>query len=105
MNEYQLEDFDAEKALPHPSRTASRGKLYAEATREVGSALQVPVADIWTAFMTAVGWKEGQPLPGSRDLPNNESLRRLSVDGLFSFLPPVRLRLLLQVVLCANGCI
>lgn len=53
--------------------------------------------------MTAVGWKEGQPLPGSRDLPNNESLQRLFVDGLFSFLLPfVRLRYLLQVVWCAN---
>lgn len=69
--------------MQHPSRTAHHAKLYAEAAREVGASLNVPVADLWTAFMNATGWKEGQALPGSRDLPNDENLSRLLSDGLF----------------------
>ncbi|ODM20654.1 hypothetical protein SI65_03707 [Aspergillus cristatus] len=82
INEYQLESFDASKGLQHPSRTAHHTKLYAEAAREVSASLNVPVADLWTAFMNATGWKEGQALPGSRDLPNDENLSRLLSDGL-----------------------
>lgn len=85
INEYQLESFDASKSLPHPSRTAHHTKLYAEATREVGASLNVPVADLWAACINATGWKEGELLPGSRDLPNDERLARLLTDGLFSF--------------------
>lgn len=32
--------------------------------------------------MVPTGWKEGQPLPGSRDLPNDERLQLLFTDGL-----------------------
>jgi hypothetical protein len=57
-------------------------KTYSEAAREVGASLKVPVADIWTAFMTTTGWQEGQPLVGSRDLPNNEQFSSLFTDGM-----------------------
>lgn len=82
VNEYQLEKFDNDKDTPHPSRTASIAKTYALAAREVGAALNVPVADVWSAFMATTGWKEGQPLPGSRDLSNSEEFSSLFTDGL-----------------------
>ncbi|RJE18371.1 hypothetical protein PHISCL_09291 [Aspergillus sclerotialis] len=82
INEYQLEGFDESKGEVHPTRTAKYTKLYAEAVREVGSELKVPVADVWTAFMKAAGWEEGKELPGSRDLPNSDVLQELLTDGL-----------------------
>ncbi|CAI7614761.1 unnamed protein product [Penicillium manginii] len=82
VNEYQLEKFDNDKDTPHPSRTASLAKTYATAAREVGASLNVAVADVWSAFMATTGWTEGQPLAGSRDLPNNEEFSGLFTDGL-----------------------
>jgi lysophospholipase L1-like esterase len=81
INEYQLEGFDKEMGTPHPSRTASLAKTYSEIAREVAASLNVPAADIWTALMATTGWKEGQPLAGSRDLPNNEKFCSLFTDG------------------------
>lgn len=86
VNEYQLQGFDESKGNAHPSRTAAFTKEYAEAVREVGASLGVPVVDVWKAFMSAVGWKEGEPLPGSRDLPNLDQFARFFTDGLcYSF--------------------
>ncbi|KAJ5171888.1 hypothetical protein N7492_004481 [Penicillium capsulatum] len=82
VNEYQLEKFDADKNTAHPSRTASLTKLYAEAAQEVGTSLGVPVVDVWAAFMASAGWKEGQPLIGSRDVPDLEEFNCLFTDGL-----------------------
>ncbi|KAJ5669049.1 Esterase SGNH hydrolase-type subgroup [Penicillium macrosclerotiorum] len=82
VNEYQLEDFDNVKETPHPSRTAESAKRYAEAAKEVGASLNVPVADVWSEFMTAAGWQEGQALVGSRDVPNSEKFASLFTDGL-----------------------
>ncbi|KAJ5626918.1 GDSL Lipase/Acylhydrolase family protein [Penicillium herquei] len=82
INEYQLEGFDNGKNYSHPSRTAALAKAYSEAVKEVGTELGLPTADIWTSFMTSVGWEEGQPLIGSRDLPQNEAFAALFVDGL-----------------------
>jgi hypothetical protein len=65
-------------------RTASNTKLYADACREVGAELGVTVVDIWTAFMTSVGWEEGKPLDGSKDVPRNPDLENLLSDGMFS---------------------
>ncbi|KAK9602658.1 hypothetical protein V6Z96_004229 [Aspergillus fumigatus] len=81
VNEYQLEEFDIAKNTPHPSRTVKQTKLYAEAAREVAASLGVAVVDLWTTFMTAAGWKEGEPLIGSRDAPNNEKLQSFFTDG------------------------
>ncbi|KAJ5591504.1 uncharacterized protein N7459_001873 [Penicillium hispanicum] len=82
VNEYQLESFDQDKKVAHPSRTAVLAQTYAKAAREVAAELNIPVADIWTAFMTSTGWKEGEPLVGSRDLPNSEDFSSLFTDGL-----------------------
>ncbi|KAJ5212452.1 uncharacterized protein N7498_004098, partial [Penicillium cinerascens] len=97
INEYQLEGFDNEKNTPHPSRTAAFSKMYSEAAREVGASLKVPVADIWTAFMARAGWQEGQPLVGSRDLPNNEEFCSFFTDGLH--LAPAGYRIVYDEVL------
>lgn len=85
INEYQLEDFDISKNNPHPTRTAALAKAYGEALKEVGASLNVAVADIWTSFMSSVGWKEGEPLIGSRDVPQNAEFAALFTDGMFSF--------------------
>ncbi|PWY68615.1 GDSL Lipase/Acylhydrolase family protein [Aspergillus heteromorphus CBS 117.55] len=82
INEYQLAGFDAMKGNPHPTRTAAHAKEYVEAAREVGAELGVPVADVWSAFMATVEWREGQPLVGSRDLPSHEKFATLFTDGL-----------------------
>jgi hypothetical protein len=92
VNEYQLEKFDNDKDTPHPSRTASLAKTYATAAREVGASLNVAVADVWSAFMATTGWTEGQPLAGSRDLPNNEEFSGLFTDGMFDSPKLIRMR-------------
>ncbi|OOF92473.1 hypothetical protein ASPCADRAFT_210319 [Aspergillus carbonarius ITEM 5010] len=82
INEYQLAGFDAMKGNPHPTRTAAHTKQYVEAAREVAAEFGLPVADVWSAFMSSVGWKEGQPLVGSRDLPYDDKFATLFTDGL-----------------------
>ncbi|KAH8434099.1 SGNH/GDSL hydrolase family protein [Aspergillus melleus] len=82
VNEYQLQGFDEGKGNAHPSRTASFTKTYADAAREVATSTGAVVADVWTAFVSVAGWKEGQPLPGSRDLPEIEAFKALFTDGL-----------------------
>lgn len=84
INEYQLQRFDEDKGNVHPTRTNQRTREYAEAAQEVASSLNVPAVDLWTTFMTAAGWKEGQPLIGSREAPSNEKLASLLTDGTFS---------------------
>ncbi|KAJ5628712.1 hypothetical protein N7490_010940 [Penicillium lividum] len=81
VNEYQLEGFDNEKNTVHPSRTAAITKTYAEAMKEVGASLNIPVVDIWSAFTASVGWKDGQPLIGSRGASNSEAFSALFTDG------------------------
>ncbi|KAL4764856.1 SGNH/GDSL hydrolase family protein [Aspergillus foveolatus] len=82
VNEYQLQSFDEDKGNVHPTRKNSRTREYAQAAREVAESLDIPVVDLWTAFMAAVGWKEGDPLIGSREAPNNEKFASLFTDGL-----------------------
>ncbi|KAL1957194.1 hypothetical protein VTO42DRAFT_6228 [Malbranchea cinnamomea] len=81
VNQHQLEPSDWVK-VDNTRRTAENTKKYADACREVGNRLGVPVVDIWSAFMKAAGWKEGEPLAGSIDVPENEKLRALLSDGL-----------------------
>lgn len=83
INEYQLLFFDAAKGFQTPSRTAGNTKLYADAAREAAASLNLPVADVWTAFMKDAGWEEGQPLAGSKDIPQNDRLASLLSDGMY----------------------
>ena len=78
VSEYMLEAVDAMRG----SRTASNTKRYADACREVANSLNIPVVDIWSAFMGVAGWKDGQPLPGSKGIPRNIVLENLLSDGM-----------------------
>ncbi|KAL1305872.1 hypothetical protein AAFC00_004022 [Neodothiora populina] len=73
---------DQQNGINVQRRTAANTAAYAEAVREVGSQLNLPVLDIWDAFMHEAGWQQGQALPGSSDIPQNEVLVRLLYDGL-----------------------
>ncbi|ODH49861.1 hypothetical protein GX48_03950 [Paracoccidioides brasiliensis] len=89
INEYQLESAAAAETQSAPApapapviRKAETTKQYAEACRDVGRELGVPVADIWGAFMKEAGWEEGEPLAGSKRAPANVRLGELLSDGL-----------------------
>ncbi|KAJ5542527.1 Esterase SGNH hydrolase-type subgroup [Penicillium sp. DV-2018c] len=82
VNEHQLEEFDASKDTPFPSRTAISTKSYAAAAQKVGASLNIAVVDLWSAFMRFTGWNEGEPLIGSHEVPNNETFASLFTDGL-----------------------
>lgn len=87
VNEHQLEFFDAAKNTEFPSRTAIHTKSYAAAAKEVGASLNIPVVDLWSAFLKPTGWKEGEPLIGSRDVPDNETFAGLFTDGAWESIP------------------
>ncbi|KAN0083014.1 SGNH hydrolase-type esterase domain containing protein [Elaphomyces granulatus] len=78
VSEYMLEAIEDVRG----SRTASNTKRYADACREVANSLDIPVVDIWSAFMGIAGWHDGQALPGSKDIPRNVNLENLLTDGL-----------------------
>ncbi|KAK2874963.1 hypothetical protein FQN49_001914 [Arthroderma sp. PD_2] len=82
VNEYQLTAFDLSKGVTPLSRMANNTKMYADACREVGESLNVAIADIWFAFMKQAGWEAGQPIAGSKDIPENSKLAALLSDGL-----------------------
>jgi isoamyl acetate esterase len=88
VNEYQLTIRDALKGYTAPQRTAANTKRYADACRKVGEELNLPVVDLWQAFMSRAGWKEGDPLTGSRDVERSEVLESLLMDGLRSLHSP-----------------
>jgi hypothetical protein len=85
INEYQTEITDRGYGHTTLQRTAINTKRYADACREVGASLGVPVADIWRAFMTAAGWEEGQPLAGAKDVAKNSILESFLSDGRLLF--------------------
>ncbi|EEH40156.2 hypothetical protein PAAG_02211 [Paracoccidioides lutzii Pb01] len=87
INEYQLEPAAAAETQSAPApapviRKADTTKQYAEACRDVGRELGVPVVDTWAAFMKEAGWEEGEPLAGSKRAPANVRLGELLSDGL-----------------------
>ena len=83
VNEYQLEEADLVKGNKDPLRSAEHTKEYADACRQVGAEAGVVVLDVWSIFMAKAGWKEGEPLIGSKKLARNEVLEKLLVDGGF----------------------
>jgi hypothetical protein len=65
---------------------ASATKDYADAACELGAKLDVPVVNLWKAFMEEANfkldaWKLGEPLPGSLGAPQNDALVDLMYDG------------------------
>lgn len=86
VDEYQQAIADQAKGFDPVRRIAENTKMYAQACREVGSQLKVPVVDIWRSFLQHAGWIEGQEhLPGSRKIPANETLQSLFSDGDYSW--------------------
>lgn len=83
VNEFALEESDLLKGLTDPRRTAEHTKKYADATRKVGGELGIVVLDIWSIFMAMTGWKEGDPLIGSKKVARSEVLEKLLADGKF----------------------
>ncbi|TIA40119.1 GDSL lipase/acylhydrolase family protein [Aureobasidium pullulans] len=82
--------IEERKALAHDKtnginvmrRTASNTAKYAEAVRQLGKEFSLPVLDVWAAFMKEAGWKEGDPLPGSSEIEQNQTLANMLHDGL-----------------------
>ena len=81
VNEYQLEVAELFRGYKDRLRTAEHTKEYADACRQVGAEVGVVVLDVWSIFMAKAGWKEGEPLIGSKKLARNEVLEKLLVDG------------------------
>lgn len=92
INEYLQATLDMVKGYDPPRRSADNTKRYADATREVGKDLGIPVLDMWMACMLEAGWEPGEELPGSRALPESPVLQELLHDGLH--LSPAGYRLL-----------
>lgn len=73
VDEYQFDD---------QLRTAEHTKMYADACREIGKELGVPVLDLWSIFMAEAGWRKGEPLAGSIKDKRNKVLGELLHDGM-----------------------
>lgn len=82
MDEYQFVELQ---------RTAEYTKMYADACREIGGELGVPVLDLWSVFMAEAGWREGEPLAGSMTTGRNKVLGELLHDGMHPSIQQVRI--------------
>ena len=82
VDEYRLEEPDPYNGVPERLRTAEHTKQYADACREVGAEVGVEVLDLWSIFIAEAGYKEGEPLPGSKKAERNSVLGELLRDGI-----------------------
>lgn len=86
INEHLWWPRDQSNGHTSVSRVASTTKEYADAVVEVGAKLNLPVANLWQAFMEKANfkldaWKLGEPLLGSLDVAQNDTLVELMYDG------------------------
>ena len=81
IDERQRVIVDQTRGFIHLRRTADNTERYAEACREVGSRMNIPVVDIWSSFLFHAGWVKDTTLLGSRDRPLNEVFQALFSDG------------------------
>ena len=67
-------------------RTASTTAKYAQAVRDLGDELQLPVLDIWAAMLKHAGHSTqggfGEGVLGSKDAPQSQALQEFLHDGL-----------------------
>ncbi|KAI9783603.1 MAG: isoamyl acetate-hydrolyzing esterase [Peltula sp. TS41687] len=82
LDQYLRAKNDAEKGLTEPERTAEHTKLYVDVVREEASKLGVTLMDVWTLFQREAGWKEGEPLIGSKNREQSAVFAELLQDGL-----------------------
>jgi lysophospholipase L1-like esterase len=81
VDEYQQIIADRARGFGSIRRIAQNTRLYAQACKEVGCQLNVPVVDIWTAFTHHAGLMGEQDyMPGTREFPINETLQSLFSD-------------------------
>jgi isoamyl acetate esterase len=83
FEETMLAKLQEEWGVPPPTRKATDAAEYAELVKEVGKEADLPVLDIWSAFMEKAGWKTGNPLPlpGTIELGKSTELAELLYDG------------------------
>ena len=86
INEHLLWVVDQSHGLTSLARTAASAKSYADAAVAVGKKLNVPVVNLWNAFMARANfdhgsWQTGDFIPGSMDMPQNDELAKLMHDG------------------------
>ncbi|ANB12663.1 Iah1p [Sugiyamaella lignohabitans] len=62
-----------------PSRSSTRNLQYSEAAKKVSQELEVPFVDLWHAFASTLGYKEGDIHPGEKGGANCDEL---FVDGI-----------------------
>jgi len=87
INEHLWWPIEQSNGYASVSRVAETTKRYAEAVCDVGRKLNVPVVQLWNAFMakTALNvdaWRRGDAIPGSVDIPQDDGLGELMYDGL-----------------------
>jgi len=82
VNEYAAEITDKQKGFSEPRRTAEHTQKYAHAAKQVAEEIGVPVVDMWSVMMAEAGWKQGEPLPGSKRVPESPYLQGHFLDGL-----------------------
>ena len=87
VEETVLLDINKENGSTDEIRRAKDAKEYAEKTKEVGKEYNLPVLDVWSAFMNETGWDGQGALPGSEEVGKNETLADLLHDGELSCSP------------------
>jgi lysophospholipase L1-like esterase len=89
VNEHLWWPRDQESGYNSVTRTAATTKVYADAVVEMGATLNLPVVNLWKAFMAKTNfqidtWKAGDLLPGSLESAQNDALVELMYDGKWS---------------------
>lgn len=87
VNEHLWWPRDQNSGYPSVTRVAATTKEYADAVVEVGAKLDIPVINLWKAFMEKAdfkidSWKVGDLLPGSLEATPNDALAELMYDGM-----------------------
>ncbi|KAH8196657.1 hypothetical protein TruAng_009181 [Truncatella angustata] len=81
IDEYQHETKDRMAGQPGLTRFSQSAKDYADACRQVGETMHVPVFDLWGCLMRRAGWSDGGELAGAKDAPRSDVLGQLLSDG------------------------
>ncbi|KAH8704600.1 SGNH hydrolase-type esterase domain-containing protein [Phaeosphaeriaceae sp. PMI808] len=87
INEHLWWPRDQSSGYASVTRLASVTKDYADAACAVGERLNIPVINLWKAFMEKAGfdsnaWKVGDAIPGSLEVQQSDALVELLYDGL-----------------------
>lgn len=94
INEHQWWPRDQSNGYTSVSRLAKTTKDYSDAACAVGAKLNVPVVNLWKAFMDKANfrvdsWQHGDPIPGSLGIPQNDALSELMYDGTILHVVPI----------------